>query len=178
MQQIRCPDQSIALPGVKELRLDVGGPDHPFPDVMVGLLGDRTPAPPNPQSYLLIVKNGPAMRARIVFERTRTFADIFQRDPDAAHETLRDRRERHTVRRKRLLRPDREFQGLKRPGSPAIEPAEQLQNLGVGRNRAHIGVEHPPILDRMPTRQPPARQPSKSKRSWSARLILSARASI
>ena len=94
-----------------------------------------------------VVEVGEAVAARVVLQRSVLVVDVFQGEPDAAHEAGGERAEMHGVAVRALLRPAAEVERLHRHGLPAVERAEQGRHARRQGQAAHAfdlgpGVRH------------------------------------
>src|SRR5215471_14602249 len=146
MKQVGQPDDRLTLSRAKQLRRDLELLDHGAPERLVGGMGRGFSRPEHSHTHPIVVDDRPFVSAGVVFERSRVLADILERDPNPAHESLGDRGEVHGIGMEFLLGSNRKIQRLEWKCLAPEHVAENSDKFAVRRNGADVRVESPRVL--------------------------------
>src|SRR5438105_9569953 len=129
VEQVRCPDQPLALARAKCLALEVQSGDQLPPDLLESRIVVVGPGVAERRdTEVLVREDGEPVTPGVIDERPRIFVNVLERHSDAAHEPLGYAAEMHGVRVKVLLCAYRKVQGLERKGAAPVDEGENLQH--------------------------------------------------
>ena len=122
VEQVRCPDQSLALARAKCLTLKTQAGDQLLPHLLESRVVVVGPGVAERRdTEVLVHEDGEPVASGVVDERARILVNVFERHPDAAHEPLGYAAEMYGVRVKVLLGAYRKIQGLEGKGATPVD---------------------------------------------------------